>query len=284
MADVVVTVPQNIWEDWIAEGDAAGEPASGEEWGYYMGGAKPPVQPGDRVYIVACGALRGYAPLTRLVRYEGRWVLCREAGAVAVTIPEPIKGFRGWRRRWWKREDEVPFPEWRHRGGHQARFGSPEEPKVEGRALSLFDAAQTAPRARATTAPPSTSPAETTTAGPTPKSPAPSPRAVIPAAKLRGLLTQAGWPREQQQRLLDFLDACRRIPTPGAEKARGCPRFPVEVHPDRVVLIEAAWTYDPLSAKPVAKPIEDGHEQTFWRDDVARPWVRAVAPAQREAS
>lgn len=197
MADVVVTVPQNIWEDWIAEGDAAGEPASGEEWGYYMGGAKPPVQPGDRVYIVACGALRGYAPLTRLVRYEGRWVLCREAGAVAVTIPEPIKGFRGWRRRWWKREDEVPFPEWRHRGGHQARFGSLEEPKVEGRALSLFDACQTAPKARASTSAPSTSQAETTPAGPTPEAPAApprrrgdegsAPRSVIPAAKLREL-------------------------------------------------------------------------------------------------
>ncbi len=38
---------------------------------------------------------------------------------VVVTVPkkfgleEPIKGFRGFRYRWWKREDEQPFPEWR---------------------------------------------------------------------------------------------------------------------------------------------------------------------------
>ena len=34
-------------------------------------------------------------------------------GAVAVTIPERVTGFRGWRRRWWERDAEVPFPGWR---------------------------------------------------------------------------------------------------------------------------------------------------------------------------
>lgn len=49
---------------------------------------------------------------------EGRFefALVRRAGAVAVTIPEPITGFRGWRYRWWPREAEVPFPDWRTQG------------------------------------------------------------------------------------------------------------------------------------------------------------------------
>jgi hypothetical protein len=34
-------------------------------------------------------------------------------GAVAVTIPERIHGFRGYRQRWWPREAEQPFPDWR---------------------------------------------------------------------------------------------------------------------------------------------------------------------------
>lgn len=113
MSDLVVTVPKDFWPEWIAEGDAAGEPASGEEWGFFLGGAKPDIGPGDRLYIVARGLLRGYSPVTRLIRHEGRWVICREGGAVAVTVPQPIPGFRGWRRRWWERSAEVPFPAWK---------------------------------------------------------------------------------------------------------------------------------------------------------------------------
>lgn len=114
--DLVVTVPKQIWRAWIAEGDAAGEPDSGEEWGYYLGGARPPVEPGERLYVVAHGLLRGYANVTRVVRHEGSWVICRRGGAVAVTIPATIPGFRGYRRRWWKVEDEVDFPDWKTRG------------------------------------------------------------------------------------------------------------------------------------------------------------------------
>lgn len=116
MSDLVVTVPKWFWPDWIAEGDAAGEPATGEEWGFYGGGPWPPIQPGERVYIVAHGLLRGFAPLTRIGDDGDRWVLCREGGAVAVTIPETIQGFRGWRRRWWDRGIEVPFPDWKTKG------------------------------------------------------------------------------------------------------------------------------------------------------------------------
>lgn len=96
------------------EGDLPGDPPTGEEWGFYTSaGGVPDIQPGDRVYVVAHGKLRGYAPLTRYVRQGRTHVFCREAGAVAVTIEEPIRGFRGWRYRWWEREVERPFPGWR---------------------------------------------------------------------------------------------------------------------------------------------------------------------------
>lgn len=112
MADLVVTVPKNLWADWIYEGDAVDEPETGEEWGFFLGPSKPPIEPGERLYVVAHGLLRGYAPVTRVAKYGRRWAICRRGGAVAVTIPEDIKGFRGHRRRWWPREAERPFPIW----------------------------------------------------------------------------------------------------------------------------------------------------------------------------
>ena len=114
--DVVVTVPKRLWLDWIDEGDAVGEQPTGEEWGFFMGGPMPKIERGERVYIVAHGRLRGYAPLTRIARTERGFALCREAGAVAVTIPETIVGFRGWKNPWWDRAIEVPFPRWRTEG------------------------------------------------------------------------------------------------------------------------------------------------------------------------
>lgn len=123
MADVVVTVPMTFTHPaapgkrglaaWVAEGDPAGEPWSGIEWEFTLGGSRPPVSPGDRVYVVCEGRLRGYAPLIRCDCYDYRsWVLVRGGGAVAVTIDERIKGFRGWRYRWWERNQEIPFPDW----------------------------------------------------------------------------------------------------------------------------------------------------------------------------
>ena len=119
MADLVVTVPKWFWPEWIDEGDAAGEPWSGQEWGFFLGGRKPDIQAGDRLYIVAHGRLRGFAPCTRLAREPhvgGKWVICREGGGEAVTIAQAIPGFRGWRRRWWSRADEYPFPDWKTEG------------------------------------------------------------------------------------------------------------------------------------------------------------------------
>lgn len=116
MSDLVVTVPKWFFEDWIDEGDAAGDPPTGETWGFSCGSARyaqPPIQRGERLYVVAHDKLRGYAPVTKVVAHQGKWWICREGGAVACTIAEPIKGFRGWRKRWWEREQEQPFPDWR---------------------------------------------------------------------------------------------------------------------------------------------------------------------------
>lgn len=107
---------------------------------------------------------------------------------------------------------------------------------------------------------------------------------VIPPSKVATALIAAGWPPEQRERLLDFLESCVRIPTPGTTPARGCPRYVVRVHHDRAELVEAAYAYDPVAKGPKPLPREQGHPSTFWRDDVPRPWVRAVVPAQREAS
>lgn len=124
MEDIVVTVPLSFGLDtWIAEGDPAGAPWSGEEWHFYLGTLKPNVKPGGRVYVTYNGILRGYAPLVRVdvdygsgadpirLGHSGppRYALVRHGGAVAVTIDEPVPGFRGFKARWWKREDERPF-------------------------------------------------------------------------------------------------------------------------------------------------------------------------------
>jgi hypothetical protein len=125
MGDVVVTVSKNFEyydpktkrdlvgiEGWIAEGDAAGEPWSGEEWYFTLGGYAPHISKGDRVYVVHNGKLRGYAPLVRVEKLDYGYALVRGGGAVAVTIDESIVGFRGYRYRWWKYEQERPFPDW----------------------------------------------------------------------------------------------------------------------------------------------------------------------------
>ena len=102
-----------FWSEWIAEGDAAGEPETGAEWGWRT---KHPligrIRLGDRFYVVSHGRLRGYAPVT----FTTCGAIWRHGGAVACTIEEPILGFRGLRKRWWPRDQERPFPEWKTEG------------------------------------------------------------------------------------------------------------------------------------------------------------------------
>ena len=127
MSDVVVTVPKSFrWDGsderglaaWIDEGDAAGDPYSGILWKFSTWGARPEIAPAERVYVVCEGRVRGFAPLVEL-RFSlvqnglGRVVFVRGDGAEAVTIPHRTTGFRGWRYRWWHRDIEVAFPNWK---------------------------------------------------------------------------------------------------------------------------------------------------------------------------
>jgi hypothetical protein len=130
--DVVVTVPKNFryggrrgLAAWLSEGDAPGQPWSGELYEFSTWGFCPHIRAGERVYVVCDGRLVGYAPLVSMdFDYETvvtlKWCgwpgkkmsrigLIRGGGAVACTIDEPITGFRGWRYRWWSRELEKPL-------------------------------------------------------------------------------------------------------------------------------------------------------------------------------
>lgn len=130
MSDVVVTVPKRLWAEWLAEGDLADPtrrrhpaPRHGVlEYQYefrFRGGRVPRIENGERVYVVAWGRLRGWAPLEDMhINRPIGYALIRGPGehARAVTIVEPILGFRGWRYRWWSRADERPFPDWKTKG------------------------------------------------------------------------------------------------------------------------------------------------------------------------
>lgn len=123
MSDIVVTVPMAFTYDgapgakgliaWLAEGDAPGDSDSGTEWAFTIGGC-PSISPGERVYVVCEGRLVGYAPLVRLETFEigghrQASKLIRSGGAVSCTVPEKIKGFQGFRYRWWDRQSEIPL-------------------------------------------------------------------------------------------------------------------------------------------------------------------------------
>lgn len=123
--DVVVTVPKNFTHPaapgkkglaaWLAEGDAPGEPWSGQDWWFTTWGPIPDIANGERVYVACEGRLVGYAPLVEMMadlqvhkdKGQGPIAFVRRGGAVACTIPEKIVGFRGWKYRWWDRQKET---------------------------------------------------------------------------------------------------------------------------------------------------------------------------------
>jgi hypothetical protein len=130
VSDVVVTVPKRLWSAWLEEGDLPRADGPTEWLGKYEYGftfapgvPRPKCFREDRVYVVAHGLLRGYAPLWYIddigERFGGRagsFALVRRGGAVACTISEPVRGFQSWRYRWWEREVEVSFPNWKTEG------------------------------------------------------------------------------------------------------------------------------------------------------------------------
>lgn len=125
MADLVGTCPKDFWEQWLEEGGLPDEGGDTLRYHWYTSHhlAKS-ARRGDRFYIVAHGKLRGYAPIVEVESYERpdlpadmqpdfKFGIVRQSGAVACTIPTLIPGFRGLRLRWWKREEEIPFPDWK---------------------------------------------------------------------------------------------------------------------------------------------------------------------------
>ena len=123
MPDVVVTVPKTFrfggkvgLDAWVAEGDLPGEEWSGNDSHFYLAGRAPHIEPGERVYVICEGKLRGYAPLVRIEWLGSRsYALVRQGGAVAVTIDREIRGFQGFRYRDWDRSEERLFPNWREK-------------------------------------------------------------------------------------------------------------------------------------------------------------------------
>jgi hypothetical protein len=138
--DVVVTIPKDLWGEWLNEGDLAEEgrfsPSPPVEWegrneyGLLVGHVPSNLRVGDRVYIVALGLVRGYSPLHSIESYPAcrrfgalrptQNALVRRGDAVAMTVKGPdgllkVKGFQGCRYRWWDRDDEIGFPDWRTR-------------------------------------------------------------------------------------------------------------------------------------------------------------------------
>jgi len=122
MADLVGTCPKDFWEDWLREGglpESMVDLGGWTEWSWYTNHSLAThAKPGDRFYVVAHGKLRGYAPVVKVEvppsdNPSVKYAIIRRYGAVACTIDKSIPGFRGLRIRWWKREDEKPFPDWK---------------------------------------------------------------------------------------------------------------------------------------------------------------------------
>ena len=115
MADLVATCPGPFFLRWLQEGDCAGTPESGETWAWFTKHRlAPTIQPGERLYVVALGKLRGYAPVVAVrPTPNGGWAICRRGGAVACTIADRIPGFQGLRRVWWTRAEEMEFRDWK---------------------------------------------------------------------------------------------------------------------------------------------------------------------------
>lgn len=113
--DLVGTCPKDFWLAWLDEGNLAGTRSTGEEYYWHTRSSTAArIKPGERFYIVAHDKVRGYAPVVRVEKYGPRaYAIVRAGKAVACTIPDKVPGFRGLRARWWDREQEIPFPDWK---------------------------------------------------------------------------------------------------------------------------------------------------------------------------
>lgn len=118
--DIVVTVPRERWEEFLAGGGLPGDPpAPGSAqgpWTYDLFNVEElRAMPGQRIFFFAYGKLRLWAPVFAIERvYKRRWRVWRgpaEAATLDGYTYQP--GFPGWRLVWWPAHAEAEFPGWR---------------------------------------------------------------------------------------------------------------------------------------------------------------------------
>lgn len=156
--DVLVTVKEEDWDRWLEDGDLAGDPWSGQEHGITVMG-HPKIEHGERVYILAGGIVRGYAPLIRaeVLWLRGKWrtTLFRGGGARAMTPmcvypttcdcmpkwqaphPKRIVDHHPFQYRSWKYTEEWALIDWKDMPGQRRdrkgrSYGSEQQQRAGG--------------------------------------------------------------------------------------------------------------------------------------------------------
>jgi hypothetical protein len=143
--DLVVTVPAKLWFNWLCEGDLPVDPHDERgTWDFYTSRTPRGWQPGQRVYVIAHGYLRGYSELVS----ANQTALVRSGPGVACTLlkdgkPKPMLGFQGWRYATGGRQEVVGWE-----GVHAwATFGL--SPKLSADVENLLALRRTSPDVRA---------------------------------------------------------------------------------------------------------------------------------------
>ena len=106
--DIIVTTPKSRMREAAEEAEDCKRAGGGEYFRRFS--RRPPVEPGDRVYYVEDGYVRGFAVVARLEAHEGLrcqttsrewppgWYVFMDATTWRWIRPIPMKGFQGYRR------------------------------------------------------------------------------------------------------------------------------------------------------------------------------------------
>lgn len=105
--DIIVTTPKSMMADAAAEAEDCKRAGGGQYFRRF--GVRPPVEPGDRIYYVEDGYVRGFALVTE-VRHEAEqtcetsghvwsegWYVFMDATTWQWIRPIPMRGFQGFR-------------------------------------------------------------------------------------------------------------------------------------------------------------------------------------------
>lgn len=133
MTDIVVTVPRDKWADWLkqhGEGDQRGRRRNFHIYDKEQG--RPPASEGDDIYVVAHGRLRCLLMIERIVPLMGGWLVTASM-VRPVTLAGYVPGFKGWRRRWWDTQHELPFDAWRTEAVSAATSAPPVDALAHGK-------------------------------------------------------------------------------------------------------------------------------------------------------